>query len=298
MTLGIPGASFGTIGFSSNPGEQSAAYWTKLLTSEPFEQLTADALYLVYKESERAKGQRHRSRSLMERCFAHLSKAAVAVVDEMNSTSVNRLAYTSTSTWADVVQGLPRRCSRSVDEIYGKVTVKEKHEMLGDAGLLKDEDPDTNPEASTLLLHQEKLVEVFREILHHFRVSSLCTITPGGGSLLAAAFSMKIPAAALCKNSAQKEFLKRVLEKFVWQCTLDPKSPHFKSDHSLAGELGLEMEEDKPDLEEQPAMQDADNKELHLSRGQVWAFSRGAHQDGMSRGNVKIGQKMQPTSAS
>jgi hypothetical protein len=75
---------------------------------------------------------------------------------------------------------------------------------------------------------------LWREILHHYHVSTLCTATPGCGDLLLAAFDLGVPSVALCKNAAHVLFLQKRLAKHILMSTMDEASTHYQSDYALA----------------------------------------------------------------
>ena len=100
-----------------------------------------------------------------------------------------------------------------------------KHEQL---------EVESSPEAMAILFHQEKPKSLWREILHHYHVSTLCTATPGCGDLLLAAFDLGVPSVALCKNDAHVSLLQKRLAKHILTSTMDEASAHYQSDYALA----------------------------------------------------------------
>ena len=77
-----------------------------------------------------------------------------------------------------------------------------KLEILGEHGLLRGEakEAESHPDDMCILFHQEKVQSLWREILHHYHVGTMCTATPGCGDVVIAAFSLGVPAAVLCNN--------------------------------------------------------------------------------------------------
>ena len=136
----------------------------------------------------------------------------------------------------------------------------------------------------TVLFHQEKPKSLWREILHHYHVSTLCTATPGCGDLLLAAFDLGVPSVALCKNDAHMLFLQKRLAKHILKSTMDEASTHYQSDYALAkrcelservmasakktstegteGEDGEEEEEGEEDEEGEEEEEEAEEEEV------------------------------------
>ena len=171
----------------------------------------------------------------MDRCLAFVSKTASAAIEEANSKSCARPALTSTSTQSDAILNAARR--GDTPEIDGSaMTLQMKRDILSENGMLKHEqvEVESSPQAMAILFHQEKPKSLWREILHHYHVSTLCTATPGCGDLLLAAFDLGVPSVALCKNDAHVSFLQKRLAKHILTSTMDEASTHYQSDYALA----------------------------------------------------------------
>ena len=117
-------------------------------------------------------------------------------------------------------------------------TVAEKTTVLGVANLLRGEES-AAAEAACPLLHQEKIVQLWRGILTHYHFSSICTASPGSGDMLLAAFDMKIPAACLCKNGAHMHLLQARAAAYASAEIAREGSVHYKSFDSCG--MGLNV---------------------------------------------------------
>jgi hypothetical protein len=227
-----------TLSFVPLGGEQVASTATKCLTCEGFDGFQPDHLVVVYQEPKKGNGRRRARMQLAERCLAFTSKAAGDVIEAANNKACDRLRLTATSTLSDTLLHAERRGGTAEALEGATVTLSEKQAVLGES-LLRGENAEADPEGLTLLFHQEKLPGVWSEVLHHYRISTLCTGTPASGDMLCAAFDLGVPVAALCKNTAHKEVLHRRLLKHVFVSTVSPASRHYTSDFSLAKNLDL-----------------------------------------------------------
>ena len=90
------------------------------------------------------------------------------------------------------------------------------------------------------MLHQEKVIQVWRDVLHHYAFSTLCTASPGSGDLLLAAFDLGIPAACLCKNQAHEELLRNRVEDYAREAIDRRGSRYFKPIESFCDELEID----------------------------------------------------------
>ena len=197
--------------------------------------MQADHLVIVYKELKKGKGNRRSRARLVDRCLAFVSKTASAAIEEANSKSCARLTLTSTSTNSDAILNATRR-GDTLEIDGGAISLQMKRDILSENGMLKNEqlEVESSPEAMAILFHQEKPKSLWREILHHYHVSTLCTATPGCGDLLLAAFDLGVPSVALCKNDAHMLFLQKRLAKHILKSTMDEASTHYQSDYALA----------------------------------------------------------------
>ena len=229
-------ASCVAMSFAPLLAEHATATITKILGGEFFDSMQADHLAIVYKEQKKSKGQRRSRTHVVERCLAFVSKTASAAMEIANSKGCTRMALTGTSTMSDAILNAPRR-GDTPDEIHGgAASLRTKLDVLGETGLLRGEaaELESHPNGPAILFHQEKLQSLWREILHHYHVSTLCTATPGCGDVLIAAFDLGIPAAALCKSDVHLSFLQDRLAKHILQETMNPESQHYQSDYALA----------------------------------------------------------------
>ena len=215
--------------------EHMATSITKVLGGEVFDSMQADHLVIVYKELKKGKGNRRSRTRLVDRCLAFVSKTASAAIEEANSKSFARLTLTSTSTNSDAILNATRR-GDTLEIDGGAISLQMKRDILSETGMLKHEqlEVESSPEAMAILFHQEKPKILWREILHHYHVSTLCTATPGCGDLLLAAFDLGVPSVALCKNDAHVSFLQKRLAKHILKSTMDEASTHYQSDYALA----------------------------------------------------------------
>jgi chemotaxis protein histidine kinase CheA len=206
----------------------------------------------VYKEPKKGRGQQRQRAHLVERVVGYASKAAVDAIEQKNAQCCARLALTATSTQSDALLHAERRGEHGDVAGVAVLSLQEKHAVLGDA-LLRGEDVDANPEGRAMLFHQEKLIRLWREVLHHYRISTLCTASPGSGDLLCAAFDLGVPAAALCKNAAHVAFLRRRLLEYVLAALSTPGSRHYKSERSLQKLTTADVDYPRSEDEEEAA---------------------------------------------
>ena len=227
--------SFVTMSFAPLLAEHMTTSITKTLGGEFFDSMQADHLVIVYKEPKKGRGQRRCRSHLVDRCLAYVSKTASAAIEEANSKGRTRLALTSTSTMSDAILNAARR--GDTPDIDGSaVSLRMKRDILSENGMLKleQQEVESSPESMAILFHQEKPQSLWREILHHYHVSTLCTATPGCGDLLLAAFDLGVPSVALCKNEAHVSFLQTRLAKHISTSTMNEASTHYQSDFALA----------------------------------------------------------------
>ena len=185
-------------------GEGASGVLNKIMTEAPFEEAVADHLNILYKEISKGRGQRKSRTKLLERVFGFVSKAAAAAAANAPLKRCNRLHFTATSTMSDSVLNAPMPAE---EHHQPRLTLERKVHILSPGGLLRGEDPEKSPSDECVLLHHEKAPELWEEVFHHYRVSTIATATPGSGTMLKAAIRMQIRAAALCKNEEHKAFL-------------------------------------------------------------------------------------------
>lgn len=243
VSMGQAQASFAAMCFTRQVPDPAVL---KLVSGEPFDGVSADHLNIIYKEPEKGRGQRRSRTALMERAVCFLSKAAVAAIERANGKRCGRRHFTSTSTWSDTLVQATQRSAGGRLESPFTVNLETKSRVLGVHNLLRGEDADAaeaSPEvakAERFLLHQEKVIQVWRDVLHHYAFSTLCTASPGSGDLLLAAFDLGIPAACLCKNQAHEELLRHRVEDYAREAIDRRGSLYFKPIESFCEELEID----------------------------------------------------------
>ena len=210
-------------------GEGAATMLTKIMTEEPFEEAVADHLNILYKETSKGRGQRRSRTQLLERVLGFASKAAVAAAAAAPLKKCNRLHCTATSTMSDSIINAPPPAG----EHQPRLTLERKARVLSPGGLLRGEDLENKAAQECILLHHEKAPELWAEVFHHYRVSSIATATPGSGAMLKGAIGLQIPAAALCKNAEHKAFLLEELLEWAVHESRRPLSWCFVTDTDL-----------------------------------------------------------------
>ena len=137
------------------------------------------------------------------------------------------------------MQATPRSANSRLENLF-TTTVAEKASVLGVANLLRGEEVEDSKAATAacFLLHHEKVVQLWRDILNHYHFSSICTASPGSGDILLAAFDLQIPAACLCKNEAHTQLLRARVTDYVSAEMAREGSVHYRS-----SELGHGHEE-------------------------------------------------------
>ena len=226
-------------------GEGDVATLLKIMTAKQFEEAVADHLTIVYKEKEKGRaGKRFRAK-LVERVLAFASKnaAAAAAAAPLNK-RCNRLFFTATSTMSDCIVNAPPPAV----EHQPRLTLELKAKIMTPGGMLPGESSESSKAADLCsLLHHEKAPELWAEMFHHYRVSSVATATPGAGAMLKGAISLEIRAAALCKNEEHKAFL---LEQLLAWAVLESRRP-FSWCYQSDADLGMKETEGLPgDVEE------------------------------------------------
>ena len=215
-------------------GAGAAGMLTKIMTEEPFEEAVADHLNILYKETSKGRGQRRSRTKLLERVLGFVSKAAVAAAAAAPVKKCNRLHFTATSTMSDSIINAPPPAG----EHQPRLTLDRKAKVLSPGGLLRGEDLESKPAVECILLHHEKAPELWAEVFHHYRVSSIATATPGSGAMLKGAIGLEIPAAALCKNEEHKAFL---LEQLLEWAVRESRRPHSWC-YAADSDLGIHAE--------------------------------------------------------
>jgi len=114
-----------------------------------------------------------------------------------------------------------------------RITLECKAKVLPPGGLLRGEDLERSAADEFVLLHHEKAPELWAEVFHHYRVSSIATATPGSGAMIKAAIGMQIQVAALCKNAEHKAFLEEHLLEWAVRESQRAWSWCFASDADL-----------------------------------------------------------------
>ena len=239
-------------------GEGDVEKLLKAMTAKQFEEAVADHLTIVYKEKEKGRaGKRFRAK-LAERVLAFASKsaaAAAAAAAPLNK-RCNRLFFTATSTMSDCIVNAPPPAA----EHQPQLTLALKAKIMTAGGMLRGEDWENKVADLCSLLHHEKAPELWAEMFHHYRVSSVATATPGAGAMLKGAISLEIRAAALCKNEEHKAFL---LEQLLEWAVLESRRPFswcYRSDSDLGMKeiegLPEEVEEVEDDVEEEGEEED------------------------------------------
>ena len=208
------------------------------------ENMVHDSMHIIYKQGAGTRGKQSR-RSIHELVVAFLSKPVHPV------SSKKRRHYQATTSTVD--------CILHADVRDGKadpnpVSLATKVSILSETGLLgceKDQQA-CGSDVLTQLFHQEKVPTLWEDILEHYGISTLVTATPGSGAMLRAALAMKIPAVAMCKNQAHKDFLETSLKAWLLRQTKSRTSWCSMSDTQLKRE------------EAGPGAQEADHEEEDL----------------------------------
>ena len=225
--------------------EGDATTLLKSMTAKPHEEAVADHLTIVYKEKEKGRaGKRFRTK-LVERVLAFVSKAAeaVAAAAPLNK-KCNRLFFTATSTMSDCIINAPPPDEKD----QPRLTLERKAKIMAGGGALPAEASSESSKAADLcsLLHHEKAPDLWAEVFHHYRASSVATATPGAGAILKGAISLGMRAAALCKNEEHKAFLLEELLAWAVSESQRPFSWCYRSD----ADLGMKEIEGLPEDEE------------------------------------------------
>jgi len=201
----------------------------RMVTGSPFEDLTVDNLNIIYKDQGKGRGQRKSRSSLLERAYCGVSKKAVDEILRANGKASSRPHHHATTAWADtIIQAVPRSADGHSQHVC-LLPLARKVRILGSSNLLRGENVDdvAAAESQKFLLHQEKTVLLWKDILHHFHFSTLCTASPGSGDLLIAAFDLGVVSAALCKNQAHFDLLQERLLAWVADSLDDARSRHY-----------------------------------------------------------------------
>lgn len=228
-----PEQSYALLAPARDPGSKKML--SKLLTEEPFEASVADHVNIIYKESAKGRGPRRSRVQLLEPVLCFASRTSVTKAAETPPKKRNRLHYTSTSVLSDCIVHAPLP---DVDQLP-RLTVELKAKILSPGGLLRTESAETKAMAECTLLHHEKCADLWSEVLHHFRVSTLMTATPGSGTMLKAAIGMGISVAALCKNEDHKAFLEQELASWAVSESSRPGTWCFASAGDLSTRFGI-----------------------------------------------------------
>ena len=264
-----PGRQFMLLAPARSEGD--ATTLLKSMTAKPHEEAVADHLTIVYKEKEKGRaGKRFRTK-LVERVLAFVSKAteAVAAAAPLNK-KCNRLFFTATSTMSDCIINAPPPDEKD----QPRLTLERKAKIMagGGAAALPAEASSESSKAADLcsLLHHEKAPDLWAEVFHHYRASSVATATPGAGAILKGAISLGMRAAALCKNEEHKAFLLEELLAWAVSESQRPFSWCYRSDADLGMKeiKGLPEDEEDDDgnaeeegEEEDPAEEEAEEEE-------------------------------------
>jgi hypothetical protein len=224
--------------------EGDATTLLKSMTAKPLEEAVADHLTIVYKEKEKGRaGKRFRTK-LVERVLAFVSKAteAAAAAAPLNK-KCNRLFFTATSTMSDCIINAPPPAEKD----QPRLTLERKAKIMAGGGVLPGASSESSKAADLCsLLHHEKAPELWAEVFHHYRASSVATATPGAGAILKGAISLGMRAAALCKNEEHKAFLLEELLAWAVSESQRPFSWCYRSD----ADLGMKEIEGLPEDEE------------------------------------------------
>jgi hypothetical protein len=180
----------------------------------------------------------------VERVLAFVSKAteAVAAAAPLNK-KCNRLFFTATSTMSDCIINAPPPAEKD----QPRLTLERKAKIMAGGGVLPGASSESSKAADLCsLLHHEKAPELWAEVFHHYRASSVATATPGAGAILKGAISLGMRAAALCKNEEHKAFLLEELLAWAVSESQRPFSWCYRSD----ADLGMKEIEGLPEDEE------------------------------------------------
>ena len=235
-------------------GEGARGMLTKILTEAPFEEAVADHLNVLYKEGPKGRGQRKSRTKLLEKILAYVSKAAAAAAAAAPPKQCNRLYFTATSTMSDSIVNAPPASA----EHQPRLTLARKAEILSQGGLLRGEDVENKGADDCVLLHHEKSPELWAEVFHHYRVSSVATATPGAGAMLKGAIGLQIRTAALCKNEEHKAFLQEELLAWAVRESRKPFSWCFAADSEFAAKPADGTEPDGEPQEEEGEEEEAE----------------------------------------
>ena len=276
----IAGAEKNFVLLAPARGEGAKAMLKKIMGEDPFEETVADHLNIVYKELSKGRGQRKVRTKLVELVLGFASKAAVAASASAPPKKCNRLHFTATSTWSDtIVNATPPGW-----EHQPRIPLERKAKVLGPGGLLRGEDLERSAAEEFVLLHHEKAPELWAEVFHHYRVSSVATATPGSGAMLKAAIGMQIQVAALCKNAEHKAFLEEHLLEWAVGESQRASSWCFASDADLgcnpAGELDESGGEAEEEESEASGRDDSSQEPSAAESGESLADSRAAAESG------------------
>ena len=109
-----------------------------------------------------------------------------------------------------------------------------------------------------VLLHHEKSPELWAEVFHHYRVSSVATATPRAGAMLKGAIGLQIRTAALCKNEEHKAFLQEELLAWAVRESRKPFSWCFAADSEFVAKPADGSEPDGEPQEEEEEEEEAE----------------------------------------
>ena len=123
---------------------------------------------------------------------------------------------------------------------HRRVTKADKVEILGEASLLPMEVP-LDDDAPVILFHWEKDERVWREIFHHYGLTSITTASCGRGNMLIAALKSGVKVLALARNERHAKVLREMVIDFMIEESANNEAcPYFISMAKMTEQLGLE----------------------------------------------------------
>ena len=203
------------------PNARSAGASRTLLSSLS-KAASTDILNIIYKEYP------SRGRSRLHE-MVHLASTKSFGLQPARA----RLHYQWTTTASDsIVQAADL-------EMPDKVEQQEKLAILGSEHLLHFEKM-LKPTEKVELFHWEKPQEVYEEMLHHLRLTSLTTASCGRVQLLKACVKMQVKCLALYRSEKHYDILQRDLSAWMLEESLtNPQAAYYLSRKDLIEQLGL-----------------------------------------------------------